>query len=100
MNERIDKLVEQSITQNESGWPDFRKALTGSGSLYLHVFAEEFAELIVEDTINILKQEWYDLNNTAKVEGETPRDIGMRVGAKSQTIRLIHKIEKHFGVEK
>ena len=61
---------------------------------------KKFAELIVEDAVNIMKQEWYDWNNYPKVEGETPRDVGLRVGAKSQTIRLIHMIQKHFGVEK
>ena len=60
---------------------------------------EKFAELIVKDTINIMKQEWYDRNNASKVEGETPRDIGLRIGAKSQTIRLMHMVQKHFGVE-
>jgi len=25
--------------------------------------------------------------------------VGIRVGAKSQTIRLMHMIKKHFGVE-
>lgn len=61
---------------------------------------EKFAELIVKDTINIMKQEWYDRNNAPEVEGETPRDIGLRVGAKSQTIRLMHMVQKHFGIEK
>jgi hypothetical protein len=90
MNKRIQELAEQAGYKHS---PTVRLAFSGFDK-------EKFAELIVEDTINILKQEWYDLNNTAKVEGETPRDVGMRVGAKSQTIRLIHKIEKHFGVEK
>lgn len=60
---------------------------------------EKFAELIVKDTINIMKQEWYDWNNAPSVEGETLRDVGLRVGAKSQTMRLMHMVEKHFGVE-
>jgi hypothetical protein len=82
-NERIDKLVEQAITQNESGWPDFRKALTGSGSLYLHVFAEEFAELIVRECAQVSEDDITDgdacCTNTAD--------------------RIARQIKKHFGVE-
>jgi hypothetical protein len=80
-NERIDKLVEQAITQNESGWPDFRKALTGSGSLYLHVFAEEFAELIVRECL-------------AKIENEAAQ-----YHEPVWAVELVNDIAEHFGVE-
>jgi hypothetical protein len=83
MNERIRELAEQCHHQYSEH----------------NIDLEKFAEMIVQDTINILKQEWYDLNNAPKEEKETPRGIGLRVGAKSQTIRLIHKIQKHFGLE-
>lgn len=61
--------------------------------------ADKFVELMVQDTVDILRQEWYDWNNYTAVEGESPRDVGLRVGAKSQTVRLMHMIKKHFGVE-
>ncbi len=57
---------------------------------------EKFAELILEDVIHLMRQEWYDLNSIQKVEGETARDVGMRVGKKSQTIVLLEKVKKHF----
>lgn len=58
MNEQIDKLVEIAIIQNETDWIDFRKALTGSGSLYLHVFAEKFAELIVKECCQTVERRY------------------------------------------
>lgn len=56
MNELIEKLAEIVISQNESEWPDFREVMTGAGALYLHVFSEKFAELIVEECIEILSK--------------------------------------------
>lgn len=54
MNERIiNELVEKAITQNEPDWPQFKKELTGSGALYLHVFAEKFAELLIRECAEI-----------------------------------------------
>jgi hypothetical protein len=89
MNERIKELAEQAGYKHS---PTVRLAFSGFDK-------EKFAELIIKDIINIHNQEWYGWNNAPKVENETPRDIGMRVGAKSQTIRLIHLIKKHFGVK-
>ena len=90
MNERIKELVEQTVGTN----PKYAVAMIMSSPEL-----QKFAELIVEDAVSILRQEWYDLNDAPSVEGETPRDIGLRVGAKSQTIRLMRKIKEHFGVE-
>jgi hypothetical protein len=59
-------------------------------------FCLKFAELLLNEHVNILRQEWYDLNNAPEVEGETPRDIGIRVGRKSEVNVLICKIKKHF----
>jgi len=60
---------------------------------------EKFAELIVQENLQIMKQEWYDLNNSpVNPEGESPRDVGIRVGMKSEVIALMAKIRKHFGV--
>ena len=95
MNERLKELAKQAGFY-----------ILSDGKICIPTISEEitdcqikFAELIVEDAVSILRQEWYDLNNAPRVEGETPRDIGLRVGAKSQTIRLMHKIKEHFGVK-
>ena len=93
MNERIQELIKQCSTTSTSYFD-------GRGNVTSTFFdKEKFAELIVKDTINILKQEWYDWNSAPNVEGETPRDVGLRVGAKSQTIRLMHMIQKYFGIK-
>jgi hypothetical protein len=59
----------------------------------------KFAESIVRDTIKLLQQEWYDLNNAPPVGGESARDVGIRVGRKIEVIALMSKVSKHFGVE-
>lgn len=46
----------------------------------------------VEYIINMLKQEWYDLNNMATLVDETPRDIGIRLGKKCQIIKTINDL--------
>lgn len=58
---------------------------------------ENFARLIIKEHIDILRQEWYDLNNQDKLEDE--RGIAIMVGRKSECTRLIALIHKHFGVE-
>jgi hypothetical protein len=91
MNERIRELYEQAMewVPNQVD-PDTKIRLLN---------ADKFAELIIQDTIKLLQQEWYDLNNAPPVEGESARDVGIRVGRKSEVIALMSKVSKHFGVE-
>ena len=91
MNERIKELAEQAITQNEPDWIDFRKALTGGGSLYLDVFAQKFAELIVRECMKVCKKiEQYEVGN------QDPVEVGcIRAGATF----CREDIKDHFGVE-
>jgi hypothetical protein len=91
MNERIRELYEQAMewVPNQVD-PDTKIRLLN---------ADKFAELIIQDTIKLLQQEWYDLNNAPPVEGESARDVGLRVGRKSEVIALMSKVSKHFGVE-
>ena len=83
MNNRIKELADQvGISIDGLGY--------GEGD------AEGLAKAIVEECIDILRQEWYTLNNAPKVEGETPRDVGIRVGQKSELIKMIEVIKKKF----
>lgn len=59
----------------------------------------KFAELVIQEHINLLQQEWYRLKNLPNVVGETPRDIGRRSGKKSEIVALQYMIKKHFGVK-
>jgi hypothetical protein len=68
-----------AITQNEPDWPQFRKSLTGSGALYLHVFAEKFAELIVRECMDMVIAH----------EDDAPKEFH----------KLWSHMKQHFGVE-
>jgi hypothetical protein len=58
-----------------------------------------YAQLLIEQCITLLKDEWYTQNNQPAVDGESLRDIGFRVGRKTELIAMMHKINHHFGVE-
>jgi len=88
MNERIRQLLNEATVGLE---PD----LSPQRTVTLNEM-EKFAELIVKEHIQLLQQEWYALNNAPAVPGESPRDVGFRVGRKTEIINLIEKIKKHF----
>lgn len=88
MNKRIKELAEQC------GW-----LFNGDETGNLQPDPEKFANLIIKEHLNLIQQEWYDINNTPiNPEGERPRDVGIRVGKKGEIITLITKIRNHFGV--
>ena len=91
MNRRIRELAIEA-----DAWCD-QNVKDDAG--YNAEWEQKFAELIVAESITLLKREWYALNNAPVGETETPRDIGLRVGARDQTGHLINVIERHFGVE-
>lgn len=104
MNERIKELEKLSIittqTQEISGaWDNDRPPYRYVTTTETKFSPEKFAELIVREHINLLRQEWYDLNNLPNVADESTRDIGLRVGKKGEIMVLIAKIKQHFGVE-
>lgn len=41
---------------------------------------------------DMLRNEWFALNDADKPQDETPRDIGLRVGRKTQLNKNIHEI--------
>lgn len=41
---------------------------------------------------DMLRNEWFALNNADKPNDETPRDIGFRVGRKTQLNKNFHEI--------
>ena len=62
-------------------------------------FAEEFARLLAEEAVRAVRDRWYELNNQPTPEGETPRDLGMRVGRKTELIQVMHLLREHFGLQ-
>ena len=83
----LEKFAAQSLVYVDTGLSDGKELIFSK---------EKFAELIVQEHIDLLKQEWYALNNEPAVPGESPRDVGFRVGRKTEIINLIEKIKKHF----
>lgn len=95
--ERIDELAFQSgITQHRYSNP---KHPDLDGFIVSQEKLDRFVELMVQDTVNLLRQEWYDLNNIETQPGESARSIGYRNGRKIEIIKLIEKIKTHYGVK-
>jgi len=80
MNERIEEIRSICYIPNSQDRYDMDK----------------FAELLIEESLKVMQQEWYDLNNAPAVENESSRDVGLRVGQKSEVIMLMAKIRNHF----
>jgi hypothetical protein len=95
MNERIRELAK------EAGFVQAKDFKTGDEfeNIVFGNTIEKFYDLIFQEHINLLRQEWYDLNNAKTSDSETLRDIGYRVGRKAEVIALMDKIKKHFGTE-
>lgn len=89
MNERIEELAKQAGIHldyfglgscDDGGDPDIGM----------------FAELIIRDTINALRQEWFDENND---KDETDkRETAIRLGKKLAYMNSVDVIIKRFGV--
>jgi hypothetical protein len=95
MNERIQELAKEAgliQAKDFKSGDEVKDIVFGNG-------LEKFAELIVEEYINLLRKEWYDLNNAKPIADETARDVGYRVGRKAEVIALIDKVKRHFGTE-
>ena len=99
MHDRIRELAMQADLYAKSEYDKWTPTADFSGVPHIKsIFSEKFAELLIQEHVNLLKQEWYDLNNLPSITGESPRDVGLRVGKKGQVIVLIEKIKQHFGV--
>lgn len=86
MNKKIEEFASQCIGPIEAyRGPVFDK--------------EKFAELILREVLKETQQVWYDLNNAPLAEGETLRDVGIRIGQKGGVLKVAQHLKKHFGVE-
>ena len=87
MNPRFKELAVEAGAYKEDG-----TVLTGPMDV------AKFAELIVQECIQVCNQEWYDLNNSSK-EDLDDRGIAILVGQKAGVLKSQLRIKKHFGVE-
>lgn len=60
--------------------------------------AEKFATLLLKEVTDLMQERWYELNDEPKAEDETLRDIGLRLGKKSELVRMKQVINMYFGV--
>lgn len=98
MNERIKELAEQAGGHNNIS--KFRGHFLPPPPDYIDpatVDLEKFAELIVRDCINVIRQEWFNENNT--VPDQDARSIAIHLGAKLGIESALHAVTKQFGVE-
>jgi hypothetical protein len=96
MNQLIKELSEQAGITTNIDTDHFEK----DSNKWMDYYSVKFAELVVAECLNACRREWYALNNVDPVDGETPRDIGIRVGQKNGTLKCINSIATHFGINK
>lgn len=94
MNERIQHLIDLATTRIHT-----RSAPFGAACVTESFDKEKFAELIIQEHAKLLQQEWYRLNDLPKFADDTLRDIGMRVGKKSEIVLLQALFKNHFGIK-
>ena len=58
--------------------------------------AEKFVTLLINDVERLVRERWYELNDEPKAEDETLRDVGMRIGKKSELVRLQQVLRSHY----
>lgn len=89
MNERIKELALQSGAV----------PLAGHGGLIIsNLNVEKFAELIVGECMDIIRQEWFKENNS-EVDRQDTRSVAIHVGKKLGIDASLNAVTKHFGVE-
>lgn len=93
---KMNKLINELAAKAKAEFNEHYDYCRRTDTAVSFTVEEKFANLIVRECIDILRQEWYTLNNAPKVEGETPRDVGIRVGQKSELIKMIHVIKQKF----
>jgi hypothetical protein len=59
---------------------------------------DAYTKLIIQDCIDQLRQEWYDLNNTERDTLGDARAVAILVGQKNGVLKSMSKIKKHYGV--
>ena len=85
MNERIKELIKTVGTDTSGKWIGVDNA-------------EKLADLLIRDCVGELKKEWYSLNNEKPSEEESPREVAIRIGKKTELLILIEKLYARYGL--
>lgn len=96
MNERIRELAEQAYQEQD---PELltNASRTFEHGIWLSGYSKKFAELIVKDVTNLLRQEWFNENNDK--EETDKREIAIRLGKKLAYMKSVDLITERYGVE-
>ena len=90
MNDKIKALIKQSYDEvpHERDWD--------ATSVFNK---EKFARLLLQEVLNETHKLWYELNDAKLVEGETLRDISIRIGQKGGVLKVAQHLRQHFGIK-
>lgn len=93
MNERIKELAEKA------GAFHMLDTMAETPPLaLLDERIEKFAELLLKEVTDLMQERWYELNDEPKAEDESLRDVGVRIGKKSELVRMKQVINSYFGI--
>ena len=84
---RIAEFIEKATTIESAGGP------------YCESYFDEykFAEILINECTRLMQERWYSLNDsTDDASDDDKRMIGIRVGKKSELVRMINEINQHF----
>lgn len=75
----------------------------GSTNVLLGSEVERFAEMILAEAMQVVRDRWYELNDLPDIENSddpyVKREIGIRVGSKSENVILLERLKQHFGIK-
>ena len=82
---RIAEFIEKATTVESVGGP------------YCESYFDEykFAEILIKECTQLMRERWYELNADETFRFD-PREIGIHVGKKSELVRMINEINRHF----
>lgn len=104
MNEHIKSLFEKSGLKTEIMLDESSRDVECVVSAYENQMPtlasfEKFTNMLLDDVNRLLQERWYELNNRLKPEDETLRELGIRLGRKSEVINIQNLIRKHYSVK-
>ena len=84
MNKRLQELAEEAWNATAVS-PDFGHPVS---------FAEKLSELLIQECKQVIRQEWYDANNTEPEQDA--RSIAIHVGKKAGINCALNAVSQHF----
>lgn len=61
-----------------------------------YIDLDKYSDLLIKDVVKTLQERWYSLNSEVPPETETHRELGIRIGRKTETIYLLHLIKQRY----